>query len=149
MGWPQWLAREPDWLARVLLVGIVIVLYWGTLSAGFSFDDLRFVVDNPKIRSWDKWSLWTVLNRSVRALTLRFDYELFGDDPAGYHAHNVAWHAIAVVLFQSQELAATILIGVGVVMLMQPYSIWLFGNSFTVILIGTIGFVIVSHFPEA
>ena len=41
------------------------------------------------------------------------------------------------------------LIGAGVVMLMQPYSLWLFSYSFAVILIGTVGFVIVSHFPEA
>ena len=33
-------------------------------------------------------------------------------------------------------------------MLMQPFSLFLFGQSLTVILIGTIGFVIVSHFPE-
>ena len=46
------------------------------------------------------------------------------------------------------ELAATILIGVGVVMLMQPLSIWLYSQSFSVILTGTIGFVIVSHFPD-
>jgi len=47
------------------------------------------------------------------------------------------------------ETAATALIGAGVFMLMQPFSLWLFGYSFAVILVGTIGFVIVSHFPEA
>jgi hypothetical protein len=46
------------------------------------------------------------------------------------------------------ENAAMLLIGAGVVMLMQPVSLWLYGHSFTVILLGTIGFVIVSHFPE-
>ena len=46
------------------------------------------------------------------------------------------------------ENAATALIGLGVVMLMQPFSLWLYGNSFGVILVGTVGFVIVSHFPE-
>ena len=46
------------------------------------------------------------------------------------------------------ENAAMLLIGTGVVMLMQPVSLWLYGHSFTVILLGTIGFVIVSHFPE-
>ena len=46
------------------------------------------------------------------------------------------------------ENAASIVIGLGVVMLMQPFSLWLFGHSLTVILIGTIGFMIVSHFPE-
>ncbi len=46
------------------------------------------------------------------------------------------------------ENAATLLIGAGVVMLMQPLSMALFSHSFSVILTGTIGFVIVSHFPE-
>jgi hypothetical protein len=46
------------------------------------------------------------------------------------------------------EMAAMLLIGLGVVMLMQPVSLWLYGQSFLVILAGTLGFVIVSHFPE-
>jgi hypothetical protein len=31
---------------------------------------------------------------------------------------------------------------------MQPFSLWLYGHSLAVILTGTIGFMIVSHFPE-
>ncbi len=46
------------------------------------------------------------------------------------------------------ENAATVVIGLGVIMLMQPFALWLFSYSFAVILTGTIGFVIVSHFPE-
>ena len=46
------------------------------------------------------------------------------------------------------EALATVLIAVGVVMLMQPYFMVLYTYSFAVILTGTIGFVIVSHFPE-
>jgi len=46
------------------------------------------------------------------------------------------------------ERAAIGLIGLGVFMLMQPFSLWLYSHSFVVILTGTIGFVIVSHFPE-
>ena len=46
------------------------------------------------------------------------------------------------------ENAATLLIGLGVVMLMQPFSHWLFGQSFSVILVGTLGFLVVSHFPD-
>ena len=37
---------------------------------------------------------------------------------------------------------------IGVVMLMQPVSITLYGYSFVTILTGTLGFVIVSHFPD-
>lgn len=46
------------------------------------------------------------------------------------------------------ENGATVLIALGVVLLMQPFSLSLYSWSFTLILIGTIGFVIVSHFPE-
>lgn len=46
------------------------------------------------------------------------------------------------------EAVATVLIAMGVVMLMQPFVIWAFTWSFIVTLIGTVMFIIVSHFPE-
>ena len=46
------------------------------------------------------------------------------------------------------EMLATILIALGVFMLMQPFALVLFTYSFIVTLIGTIMFIIVSHFPE-
>lgn len=46
------------------------------------------------------------------------------------------------------EMAASIIIGLGVVMLMQPFFLWAFSWSFVVTLAGTAMFVIVSHFPE-
>jgi predicted lipid-binding transport protein (Tim44 family) len=46
------------------------------------------------------------------------------------------------------ELAASTLIGLGVLMLMQPFSMWAYTYSFIVLLVGTIGFIVVSHFPE-
>jgi uncharacterized membrane protein YjjP (DUF1212 family) len=46
------------------------------------------------------------------------------------------------------EMVATILIALGVVMLMQPFAMVLFTYSFIVTLIGTVMFIIVSHFPE-
>ena len=46
------------------------------------------------------------------------------------------------------EAGAIALIGIGVVMLMQPFSLSLYGYSFVTILAGTLGFVVVSHFPD-
>jgi hypothetical protein len=46
------------------------------------------------------------------------------------------------------ENAATALIGIGVVMLMQPFLLSLFTYSFITILVGTLMFVVVSHFPD-
>ena len=46
------------------------------------------------------------------------------------------------------EWLATIIIAVGVFMLMQPFALGLYTYSFIITLIGTVMFVIVSHFPE-
>jgi hypothetical protein len=46
------------------------------------------------------------------------------------------------------ENGAAAVIGVGIVMLMQPISVDLFSYSFVTILAGTLGFVVVSHFPK-
>jgi sugar phosphate permease len=46
------------------------------------------------------------------------------------------------------EMLATVLIACGVVMLMQPFAMVLFTWSFVVTLVGTVMFIIVSHFPE-
>jgi hypothetical protein len=46
------------------------------------------------------------------------------------------------------EAAAMALIAAGIVMLVQPWSIDLYSYSFVTILVGTLGFVAVSHFPE-
>ena len=46
------------------------------------------------------------------------------------------------------ENLSTAIILIGVFMLLQPFHMSLFTNSFIVILVGTIGFVITSHFPD-
>ncbi|MEM7684491.1 MAG: hypothetical protein AAF293_06670 [Pseudomonadota bacterium] len=46
------------------------------------------------------------------------------------------------------EMVASILIALGVVMLMQPFLLVAYTYSFAVTLVGTVMFIIVSHFPE-
>ena len=46
------------------------------------------------------------------------------------------------------EAVTMTLIAGGIVMLVQPLSIDLYSYSFVTILAGTIGYVVVSHFPE-
>jgi hypothetical protein len=46
------------------------------------------------------------------------------------------------------EMLASVLIALGVFMLMQPFIFLLYTYSFVVTLIGTVMFIIVSHFPE-
>jgi hypothetical protein len=46
------------------------------------------------------------------------------------------------------EAVATLVIALGVLMLMQPFAMWMFTWSFAVTLAGTVMFIIVSKFPE-
>ena len=46
------------------------------------------------------------------------------------------------------ENAAMTVIGLGIIMLTQPFSLDLYSYSFVTILGGTVGFVLVSHFPQ-
>ena len=46
------------------------------------------------------------------------------------------------------ENVAVALIALGILMLVQPFSITLYGWSFTVVLVGTFMFTVVSKFPE-
>ena len=46
------------------------------------------------------------------------------------------------------ENFATIIIGLGVLMLLQPLSLTLYTYSFITTLVGTIMFIVVSKFPE-
>jgi hypothetical protein len=46
------------------------------------------------------------------------------------------------------ENASTVVIGAGILMLMQPFALVLYTWAFAVIIVGTVGFLITSHFPE-
>ena len=46
------------------------------------------------------------------------------------------------------ENLSTAIILIGVFMLLQPFHMLLYSYSFIVILVGTIGFIITSHFPD-
>ena len=46
------------------------------------------------------------------------------------------------------EGASTLLIGVGVAMLVQPFIVDIYTWSFPVILVGALSFVVTSHFPD-
>ena len=46
------------------------------------------------------------------------------------------------------ENASAVVIGLGIVMQVQPFALELFTWSFAVILAGTVAFIVTSHFPE-
>ena len=46
------------------------------------------------------------------------------------------------------ENASAITIGLGILMQMQPFVLGVYTWSFAVIIAGTVGFLVTSHFPE-
>jgi hypothetical protein len=46
------------------------------------------------------------------------------------------------------ENASAGVIGIGILMQMQPFAVELFTWSFAVIVAGTLAFIVTSHFPE-
>ena len=67
-----------------------------------------------------------------------------GEPAEGYKVHPAA----RLFVRGPWEMGASLLIALGVVMLMQPFFLWAYTWSFVVTLIGTVGFIVVSHFPE-
>src|SRR5262245_4360868 len=102
--------------SAVLALGIVLALtalaYLPALRGELVYDDLRFVRDNPAIRSLANvprfFSDPTTMSasedrdiyRPLRTLVFALEYQVAGDHPTLYHVVNLAWHlASAVALF--------------------------------------------------
>jgi len=99
--------------ARLVLVGLVVAVYAATLGYGFVFDDQALIVDNPAVRlplSSAGRLLDTpragIVYRPLRTFSYMLDRTLAGGlAPAFFHAMNVAYHALAVlVLFALAHL---------------------------------------------
>ena len=91
-------------LAAAALAGLVCAAYLPTARAGFPRDDDSYVTENRVLRdAAGLVRLWTH-PRSVPQwyplthTTFWAEYQLWGLAPLGYHAVNVALHAVAAVL---------------------------------------------------
>ncbi len=93
------------WLA-LLLVAVTLAVHGRTVGFGFVFDDHDYVLRNPLLAgglSWESVRAAFTTDHSANWHPLTWcshlvDVELFGHDPAGHHAVNVALHALNAVL---------------------------------------------------
>jgi len=96
-------------------VGVIIgalsaLVYIGTVSYKFVYDDLGQIVENPALRSWHfvpqyfSSNVWAGLDtssyyyRPLNLLWFRLNYALFDLNPVGWHATSLALHALATTL---------------------------------------------------
>jgi tetratricopeptide (TPR) repeat protein len=87
-----------------LLVALTLVAYAPTLDAGFIWDDDDYVTENPTLRSADGLrQIWldygaTPQYYPVVHTSYWLEYQLWGLEPAGYHAVNVLLHTFGALL---------------------------------------------------
>ncbi|MBX7222415.1 MAG: tetratricopeptide repeat protein [Blastocatellia bacterium] len=90
-----------DWLAWLVLGGLVLLVYGQTTSFDFvNFDDPIYIYRNPNLKSglsWTtlKWALTTFYFSNWHPLTwvsYLSDVSLFGFNPHAFHAVNVGLH---------------------------------------------------------
>ena len=118
--------ESPGRLALVIFV-FAFLLYANTLGHDFVWDDFELIVQNPALQTFDPSTIgrvftegfWPVEHRGASeyyrplvTLSYHIDYNLFGQNPMGYHVVNVLLNAlvcVAVFLFVSMFFGNTVL----------------------------------------
>jgi len=92
-------------LAPVLILLAVVYAYSNACKGPFIFDDQLAIVTNPSIRTL--WPIWTPMfprgvvgtaGRPLVGLSFAVNYAIDGLNPRGYHAGNIAIHALAALV---------------------------------------------------
>jgi len=111
--------RQAAGLSLVLLIATV-GLYFPVIHHPFNnIDDQGYVYENLHVQDGLAWSTFTWAMRAfddsnwhpVTWFSHALDCQLFGIDPAGHHAMNMAWHAVDVVVLFWVLLFATEFVG--------------------------------------
>jgi tetratricopeptide (TPR) repeat protein len=97
-------SRATSWLAGALLFVAVFVAYRPAASGVFLWDDDDYVWQNPNLRSpHGLVEIWFHPARSpqyypVTFTTFWLEYQIFKNDPRGYHEINILLHAASALL---------------------------------------------------
>jgi protein O-mannosyl-transferase len=96
-----------DILVCLLLAAAVFIVYWRVTGYGFiSFDDPKYVRDNPNLGTgvtlagivWAFTSVYAANWHPLTWISHMLDVQLFGMDPGMHHLVNIAFHAANAVL---------------------------------------------------
>jgi protein O-mannosyl-transferase len=84
------------WLGFALLAVLVGLAWANGLDGAFTYDDKVEVVGNRTIRTLEQWNAIIGYNasRPMVILSWALDWRLWGLDPTGYHAVNLAIHLL-------------------------------------------------------
>ncbi|MDX2165975.1 MAG: tetratricopeptide repeat protein [Deltaproteobacteria bacterium] len=85
------------WLALALLCVTTLIAYAPSFLVPFQFDDYGRLANNEPLQNGQLWAALTWLGntRLLSSWTLWLDYQLYGDQPVGYHLLNLTLHLSA------------------------------------------------------
>jgi tetratricopeptide (TPR) repeat protein len=95
--------NKVDWIAAIVLTGIIAVAYWPALKNGFIWDDDLMLTHNPLIKAGDGLRLIWFTNKPTDFFPLTYtdlwiEWRMWGMNAAGYHLTNILLHAVNAVL---------------------------------------------------
>src|SRR5262245_36078911 len=106
------IAAEPDAADRriaialsLTLVALSFIAYWPALRGGFVWDDDAYLTRNPHmLDAGGLREIWFQIGATKMFVPLVFttlwiEHRLWGLEPFGYHAVNIALHGLGAVLF--------------------------------------------------
>lgn len=87
------------------LIALPILLYFNTLGNSFVYDDMPLIVEYSKVQDLSTpWHLFTgqrtgrLTYRAVRTLSYAIDYAVGGMNPTVFHASNILYHTLTVLV---------------------------------------------------
>ena len=92
-------ARLRMWPALAVLLLVVVIVYIPALQSGYIWDDETYVTENQTLRSMEGLGrIWFEIGATKQYYPLLFtawwvQYQVWGQNPVGYHLINVLLHA--------------------------------------------------------
>lgn len=87
------------------LFALPVLLYLNTLGSNFVYDDLPLIVEHSKVQELSTpWRFFIgehsgrPIYRAIRTLSYAIDYALGGMNPTVFHASNILYHALTVLV---------------------------------------------------
>jgi tetratricopeptide (TPR) repeat protein len=99
---PKWIYKYQNYLLLGLILVITVGSYWPVFHNGFVWDDEGYILNNQLIKALDLKSIFSgyVMGNyhPLTILALAVEYRVFGLNATGYHAVNLLFHLLNVVL---------------------------------------------------
>lgn len=83
----------------LILIALTVLIYANSLPGAFHYDDFPELIDNPQMTQEDFRYSWFLDHYGGRPLTLwtfHWSFQIFADDPLGYHLSSLLLHLLAV-----------------------------------------------------